>query len=539
MDDDDDYYFDESDGDYGGSSYSLEEDHGDDLNDLLVEEPIEKIWTTASVISAESLLAAQKEVLQNVMSLLLINEQQARSLLIYYRWNVQKVYDSFERKGKEPLFQEAGVVISDDRDLDILGSSTAVITCNVCFEDVAVLDATKMDCGHLFCNDCWTQNFIIRIKDGERTIRCMDTKCNAICDDVIIRNLVSRKDPCLAERFERFLLESYVEDNDNIKWCPSNPHCGNAIRVDGSNVFEVECICGFQFCFNCSLEAHSPCSCQMWKLWVQKCGDESGNTDWIMVNTKPCPKCNKLVEKNGGCNLVRCRCDQHFCWLCGGACGAEHTWSTITGHTCNSFTQKKEMSLLAAKQRLQRYMHYFNRYMTHADSSKKENTLNENIQRKISESENKNSMIKDYSWVLDGSRQLLRSRRVLKYTYPLAFYVFGDELFKDKMTPEEKEIKQHLFEDLQQQLETNVERLSMYIEKDFYDFNDEQVIELKYQVVNLNRVVNKFCGQMYKYIEDDLLEPMKHAVHRIAPYSSGGPNMLLQPSSSSGNSGDS
>lgn len=96
----------------------------------------------------------QKEVLQNVMSLLLINEQQARSLLIYYRWNVQKVYDSFERKGKEPLFQEAGVVISDDRDLDILGSSTAVITCNVCFEDVAVLDATKMDCGHLFCNDC-------------------------------------------------------------------------------------------------------------------------------------------------------------------------------------------------------------------------------------------------------------------------------------------------------------------------------------------------------------------------------------------------
>lgn len=53
--DDDDYYFDESDGDYGGSSYSLEEDHGDDLNDILVEEPIEKIWTTASVKRPSSL----------------------------------------------------------------------------------------------------------------------------------------------------------------------------------------------------------------------------------------------------------------------------------------------------------------------------------------------------------------------------------------------------------------------------------------------------------------------------------------------------
>ncbi|KAJ8506710.1 hypothetical protein OPV22_007596 [Ensete ventricosum] len=344
--DEEDYYFGESDGDDGGSSYSLEGDDGDDLNDLLVEEPVD-ISTTASVISTESLLAAQKDVLRNVMDLLLVSEQQARSLLIYYRWNVQKVYDSFERKGKERLFQDVGVVISDSRDLDISGSSTAVITCNICFEDVAVLDATKMDCGHLFCNDCWTQNFIIRIKDGERTIRCMDTKCNAICDDVIIRNLVSQKDPCLAERFERFLLESYVEDNDNIKWCPGTPHCGNAIRVDGSNVFEVEC---------------------------------------------------------------------------------------------------------------------------------------------------------------------------------------------DKMTPE-KQMKQHLFEDLQQQLETNVERLSMYIEKDFYDFNYQQVIELRFQVVNLNRVVNTFCGQIYKYIEDDLLEPMKHAVHRIAPYGSGGPKMLLRPSSS-GNSGD-
>ncbi|URE05765.1 IBR domain [Musa troglodytarum] len=433
--DDDDYYFDESDGDYGGSSYSLEEDHGDDLNDLLVEEPVEKIWTTASVISAESLLAAQKEVLQNVMSLLLINEQQARSLLIHYRWNVQKVSDYFERKGKEPLFQEAGVVISDDRDLDMLGSSTAVITCNVCFEDVAVLDATKMDCGHFFCNDCWTQNFIIRIKDGERTIRCMDTKCNAICDDVIIRNLVSQKDPCLAERLERFLLESYVEDNDNVKWCPSNPHCGNAIQVDGNNHTH---------------HVHARCGNSGSRNAVTKQGLQTGS--WLTQS--PAPSATSSLKR-----MVAV------------------TWSNVDVNN-----------------------------------------------------------ISDYSWVLDGLRQLLRSRRVLKYTYPLAFYIFGDELFKDKMTPEEKEIKRHLFEDLQQQLETNVERLSMYVEKDFYDLNEKQVMELKLQVVNLNRVVNKFCGQMYKYIEDDLFEPMRHAAHRIAPYSSGGPKMLLQPSSS-GNSG--
>lgn len=139
----------------------------------------------------------------------------------------------------------------------------------------------------------------------------MAHECNAICDEEIIRNLVSARDPNMAVKFDRFLLESYIEDNRKIKWCPSVPHCGNAIRMDDPE-FEVECSCGLQFCFSCSSEAHSPCSCQMWEMWANKCQDESETVNWISVHTKPCPKCHKLVEKNGGCNLVRCICTQTF-----------------------------------------------------------------------------------------------------------------------------------------------------------------------------------------------------------------------------------
>jgi len=48
--------------------------------------------------------------------------------------------------------------------------------------------------------------------------------------------------------------------------------------------------------------------------------------------------------------------------------------------------------------------------------------------------------------------------------------MFGDELFKDEMTAQERELKQNLFEGQQQQLESNVEKLSMFLEKDFQDF---------------------------------------------------------------------
>ncbi|XP_008790210.1 probable E3 ubiquitin-protein ligase ARI2 isoform X1 [Phoenix dactylifera] len=479
-------------------------------------------WSVSSVITKESLLAAQKEDLRKVMDLLSLREQHARTLLIHYRWDVERIFELLDQKGKERLFSEAGVTIIQHKDLD-LSSSSDPVRCNVCFEDVSSSTVTKMDCGHDYCNDCWTEHFIVKINEGQsRRIRCIAPKCNAVCDESVVRNLVSARHPDIADRFDRFLLESYIEDNNKVKWCPSVPHCGNAIRVEGDTDCEVECACGLQFCFNCLSQAHSPCSCLMWELWTRKCQDESETVNWITVNTKPCPKCHKPVEKNGGCNLVACICGQAFCWLCGGATGRDHTWSSISGHSCGRFKDDQEKRTERARRDLYRYMHYHNRYKAHTDSLKQESNLKETIQGKISISENKESKIKDYAWVTNGLNRLFRSRRVLSYSYPFAFYMFGDELFKEEMTTEERDLKQNLFEDQQQQLESNVEKLSMFLEKDFQDFSDDEVMDTMSHVINLSNVVDRLCKQMYKCIENDLLYPLQRATHNIAPYKSKG-----------------
>lgn len=479
-------------------------------------------WSVSSVITKESLLAAQKEDLRKVMELLALSEQHARTLLIHYRWDVERIFELLEQKGRERLFSEAGVTVVERKGVE-LWSSRGVAMCSVCFEEVAASRVTEMDCGHFYCNDCWTEHFIVKINDGQsRRIRCMAPKCFAICDEAVVRRLVSAKHPEIADRFDRFLLESYIEDNNKVKWCPSTPHCGNAIRVEGDVYCEVECTCGRQFCFCCLSEAHSPCSCQMWELWTKKCQDESETVNWITVNTKFCPKCHKPVEKNGGCNLVACLCGQYFCWLCGGATGRDHTWSSISGHSCGRFKEDQAKKTERARRDLQRYMHYHNRYKAHTDSLKQESNLKQKIQEKIDISENKDSIIKDYSWVMNGLNRLFRSRRVLSYSYPFAFYMFGDELFHDEMTPKEMEIKQNLFEDQQQQLESNVERLSLLLEKDFHDFSDEQVMDTMSHVINLCNIVDNLCKQMYRCIENDLLYPLQRATHNIAPYKSKG-----------------
>ncbi|XP_071935489.1 probable E3 ubiquitin-protein ligase ARI2 isoform X1 [Coffea arabica] len=477
---------------------------------------------SSKVITKESLLAAQKEDLRRVMEVLSLQEHHARTLLIHYRWDVEKVLAILVEKGRALLFAEAGVTVGENKDSDMPGSSSTVL-CNVCIEEFPGNEVTSMDCGHCFCNNCWTEHFIVKINEGQsKRIRCMAHKCFAICDETVIRNLVSKRHPDLAEKFDRFLLESYIEDNKMVKWCPSVPHCGNAIRVEDDEFCEVECSCSLQFCFNCLSEAHSPCSCLMWELWTKKCRDESETVNWITVNTKPCPKCHKPVEKNGGCNLVSCICGQAFCWLCGGGTGRDHTWSSIAGHSCGRYKEDREKKAERAKRDLYRYMHYHNRYKAHTDSFKQESRLRETIREKISNLEARDSRLRDFSWVTNGLYRLFRSRRALSFSYPFAFYMFGDELFKDEMTKEEREIKQHLFEDQQQQLEANVEKLSKYIEEPFDEYEEKKIMDIRMQVINISVITDTLCKKMYECIENDLLGPLQFSVHNIAPYQSKG-----------------
>ncbi|XP_041015754.1 probable E3 ubiquitin-protein ligase ARI2 isoform X1 [Juglans microcarpa x Juglans regia] len=497
----------------------------DSLDEIENEEPefqrAPPKGSTTKVITKESLLAAQREDLRSVMEMLSLREHHARTLLIHYRWDVERLVAVLVEKGKACLFAEAGVTVVGHQDLD--SSLHSIVMCDICMEGVPGGEATRVDCGHCFCNSCWTQHFMVKINEGQsRRIRCMAHKCNSICDEAVVRNLVSKRHPDMAEKFDRFLLESYIEDNKRVKWCPSAPHCGNAIRIEDDEFCEVECSCGLQFCFSCLSEAHSPCSCVMWQLWVKKCRDESETVNWITAHTQPCPKCHKPVEKNGGCNLVSCICGQAFCWLCGGATGRDHTWSSITGHSCGRFKVDGEKKSERAKRDHYRYIHYYNRYRAHTDSFKQESKLKETIQERVSITEERDSRLRDFSWVNNGLYRLFRSRRVLSYSYPFAFYMFGDELFKDEMTKEESEIKQHLFEDQQQQLEANVEKLSKILEEPFDQYSEDKVMEIRMQVINLSVITDTLCHKLYECIENDLLGSLQFGNHNIAPYKSKG-----------------
>jgi len=141
----------------------------------------------------------------------------------------------------------------------------------------------------------------------------------------------------------------------------------------------------------CGNYSHKPCDCDAATKWLVKASAESENVLWISANTKACPKCKKNIEKNHGCNHMQCvQCKWDFCWVCLGE-WKEHGSATGGYYKCNLYENKKKDNSFSeeeakrenAKNELQRYMWYYERYANHERSMKLAEKLKPVIKTKV------------------------------------------------------------------------------------------------------------------------------------------------------------
>lgn len=86
------------------------------------------------------------------MDMLSVRQEHARIMLIYHRWDVEKLFEVYVEKGKAFMFAQAGVSVDEYHDSGSLDS--AIVMCEICMDDIPSDEATRMDCGHCFCNTC-------------------------------------------------------------------------------------------------------------------------------------------------------------------------------------------------------------------------------------------------------------------------------------------------------------------------------------------------------------------------------------------------
>ena len=91
---------------------------------------------------------------------------------------------------------------------------------------------------------------------------------------------------------------------------------------------EITCSCGVAFCILCSEAPHFPTSCAHKRKWVDLL-HQSPDAQYIMTQTRPCPKCGVRTQRSAGCMHIDCtQCGTEWCWACGQmGKGVHHTYA--------------------------------------------------------------------------------------------------------------------------------------------------------------------------------------------------------------------
>ncbi|KAK7312215.1 hypothetical protein VNO77_35923 [Canavalia gladiata] len=467
------------------------------------------IFQNYTVLSEPEVKRLQDTDIDEVSCVLSISRDGAILLLNHYEWSVIKVHEAWF-DDEERVRKAVGLLKQQPHVGTFPNSMT--LTCEICFDVVSLDKVRSTGCNHPYCIDCWKQYVDINIEDGPDKclkLRCPQPSCDVAVAGDMIHELASESN---RNKYDRFLFRSYVENNEKMKWCPA-PACEYAVSYESDGVrtnADVTCLCYHSFCWICGEEAHSPVDCETVNQWITKNTSESENTTWILAYTKPCPRCKKPIEKNQGCMHITCKCGFHFCWLC------LRDWSQCGYDGCNRLTSvevtkvedkdEEEVKRRNARESLEMYLHYYERWASNDFSRKK--ALEQLIELSADHIKTLSRTYKkpeaDFEFIDEAWKQVVECRRVLKWTYAYGYYL-----------PKSEEAKKEFFEYAQGEAEAALERLHQYAERELNKYvnggePEESFHDFRLRLMNLTSVNKNYFENLVRALESGELADRVH-----------------------------
>ncbi|XP_056902397.1 ankyrin repeat and IBR domain-containing protein 1-like [Takifugu flavidus] len=467
------------------------------LKDMLIVETADMLQ--APLFTAEALLRAHDWDREKLLEAWMTNEEECCQ-----RSGVQKpnpppsgcnAWDTLPSP-RTPRTTRSSLTSPDQ--ISLMPADEESSLCGICMSSIPVFEEpVDMPCSHDFCRGCWEGFLNLKIQEGEaHNIFCPAFDCYQLVPVEVIESVVSRE---MDKRYLRFDIKAFVENNPAIQWCPE-PGCERAVRLStlgpGTSSSDplhfpllrapaVDCGKGHLFCWECKGEAHEPCDCDIWKLWLQKVSEmrpeelagvseayeDAANCLWLLSNSKPCANCKSPIQKNEGCNHMQCaKCKYDFCWICLEE-WKKHSSSTGGYYRCTRYEviqqveeQSKEMTEEAEKkhksfQELDRFMHYYTRFKNHEHSYQLEQRLLKTAKEKMEQLSRALSQREagppDTTFIEDAVLELLKTRRILKCSYPYGFFL------------EPKSTKKEIYELMQTDLEMVTEDLAQKVNRPY------------------------------------------------------------------------
>lgn len=475
-----------------------DDDWDEEDEDIWVEEeddmPLLTRRISYEVINTKEIQRRQAQAIEKLADEMGLEYTHSAILLIQNQWNPAIVLDKIINNEIElPTFKRA-----PSKTLN----SEQTLPCILCYSEKKGNFMKALECSHAFCISCYSSYLKEAVLAGKECIftKCPMDPCSSIVPEELFKNLLPKK---LFDRYKMFIFRSFVDDRSDVKWCPA-PDCTCAVSYPKKLSREINCECGFSWCFGCGQESHRPLTCETLTKWNQKVMADDNET-WILANTKPCPKCKNAIQKNLGCMHMTCKCGYQFCWLCLG------DWSShgsVTGgfYRCNKFTLEKkkgkyeeeEKKRLLAAYSLKRFEHYYERYLNHKASIRnaKEKISKCKIQVEYMYGIIKESLVFDF--YIDAASIIYNAVRSLAYSYALGYFLTSES-------------KLRFYEFIQGELESNVILLEGLLRRDLTSFlnfeNDlsglnSEFINYRVEVVNLTTVVSRYFNDCLTQMEN-------------------------------------
>ncbi|CAN6826263.1 unnamed protein product [Brassica oleracea] len=479
------------------SEHTAESDYGTE-EDMHNDSTSKRAQLSYVVLKEEDICEHQKADVEQVSTFLSINQVEAIILLLHYQWSSSKVEDEWFTD-EDRVRKTVGILKEHVVDLN---NQEVNIECEICFESYLHKEIATVSCGHPFCKNCWTSYITEKINNGPGClmIKCPEPSCSAVAGQNMIDKLITIEED--KEKYYRYFLRSYVkEGRNNIKWCPS-PGCVYAVdfgTTNGTENYDVTCLCSYEFCWNCSEDAHRPVNCDMVSKWITKHikDNESKNT----IEYKALSKLQLSIEKNQGCNRMTCSiCNHSYCWICLCTYNGGHTCHKFEGDDETKFFKKRAKR---AKKTIDRYMHYYERWANNQSSRLK---AMEDL-KKLQVVQLKKLSVKQcisqtqLQFTADAWLQIIECRRVLKWSYSYGYYL-----------PQEERTKKQFFEYLQGEAEVGLERLHHCAEEELQHFVDEtddlstDFDDFRKKLIGLTKVTKTYFENLVKALENDLAD---------------------------------
>jgi len=323
------------------------------------------------MVAADTLKAMYQTWVENVSELTGLDEDLAGVLLLTVDFNKDATNtDWFDARKSAKLRADAGLDSlcepGSDADPDL------PFSCELCLEDVDFAETHAMACNHRYCKDCYATHI-----DPESRA-CVFTRCpNGDCRLAVGRSTMAAVLPSEGfDRYWRWVMQRFVASAHTpaLKACPT-PGCEQVIHnSDKGSYPEVTCAgCSKRWCFQCREEPHRPATCEQVLAWKEKTNETDLTSLWIKANTKKCPKCDHVINKDAGCQHMTCdRCHHQFCWLCMRPY-SEHSEKTGGFYSCHKFAQRvqtegkteEEKEVIRAQRTLRNYNMAVERHLAH------------------------------------------------------------------------------------------------------------------------------------------------------------------------------